>query len=261
MNKKKLAAQLYTVRDFTKSAEGLAESLRKIAAIGYSAVQVSGIGKIPHDLVKKMADDNGLTICNTHVGFAGLQNDLDAIIEQHRLWECRHVAVGSMPKEYRSMGEDGYYRFSAEANIVGEKLHAAGMTFSYHNHSLEMARYGNQTGLDIIFNETDPRFLQAEIDTYWIQHGGGDPVAWIKRMHNRQPVIHLKDMVIADGENLVGEQLMAEVGYGNMDWEAILAACEETNVEWYAVELDNSQRDPFDSLAMSYQFLNKMGLK
>ena len=74
-----LAAQLYTVRDFTKTASDLAETLRKVANIGYTAVQVSAIGPIPHGEVKQMVDDLGLTICNTHIGYDALWGDLDPV--------------------------------------------------------------------------------------------------------------------------------------------------------------------------------------
>ena len=64
-----LAAQLYTIRAFTQTAEGFADSMKKVSAIGYTAVQVSAIGPIPHDVVKSIVDDHGLTICNTHIGY------------------------------------------------------------------------------------------------------------------------------------------------------------------------------------------------
>jgi len=92
------------------------------------------------------------------------------------------------------------------------------------------------------------------LDTYWIQHGGGDPVAWIRKMTGRMPVVHLKDMVIINGE-----QAMVEVGEGNFDWSAILHTCKEAKVEWYAVEQDVCQRDPFESLKISYENLKAMG--
>jgi len=203
-----------------------------------------------------MTDDLGLTICNTHIGYDLLWNDLDAVIEQHNLWECKHVAIGSMPGPYREAGEEGTRRFAAEASKVGEKLHAAGLTFSYHNHSFELARYNGRSGLEILYSESDPRYLQAEIDTYWIQHGGGDPTDWIRQMDQRMPVVHLKDMVISPPR----EQQMAEVGEGNLNWPAILQACRDSGVEWYAVEQDICQRDPFESLKISYDNLRDMGL-
>lgn len=250
-----LAAQLYTIREFTQTAADFAASMAKIRAIGYPAVQVSAIGPIPHADVWQIVSDNGLTICNTHVSFDKLQQDIDAVIDQHKLWQTAHVAIGSMPAAYRDSGEDGYKRFAADANVIGAKLHDAGLTFSYHNHSFEFARFGDRTGLDIIYDESDPRYVQAEIDTYWVQHGGGDPAVWVRKMTNRMPVIHLKDMVVVDNQ-----PAMAEVGEGNMNFAAILAACADAGVEWYAVEQDICRRDPFDSLKISYDNLRAMGV-
>jgi sugar phosphate isomerase/epimerase len=252
-----IAAQLYTVRQFAQTHEGLRDSLQKIRAIGYTAVQVSGIGPIPDADVKQLMDDFGLTICNTHVRPSeALWNNLDAVIAQHKLWNCQHVAIGSMPQAFRAEGEAGFRRFAREASQIGEKLAAAGLTFSYHNHSFELVRFGKLTGLDILYGESDPRYLQAEIDTYWIQHGGSDPAAWIRRVAGRMPVVHLKDMVI-----LSDVQVMAEIGEGNLNWPAILQACREAKVEWYAVEQDVCQRDPFESLKISYDNLRAMGLE
>jgi len=260
MAQEKLAAQLYTVREFTQNAKDLAESLKKIQAIGYPAVQTSAISAdIPDADIKAMADDCGLIICNTHVRPSeALWNDIDAVIKQHQIWDCKHAAIGSMPKEFREEGEDGFKRFAAEGSKIGEQLAAAGMTFSYHNHSFELVKYGNRTGLDIIYDDSDPRYLQAEIDTYWIQHGGADPAAWIARMKNRMPAVHLKDMAVVPGEGARGEQIMAEIGEGNHNWAAILQACRDIGVEWYVVEQDTCQRDPFESLKISYDNLQTL---
>ena len=263
-----IAAQLYTIRDFTQTRDDFAASMAKVRAIGYEAMQVSAIGEIPDAEVKRIADDNGLIICNTHSSVDQLQRDPDAVIEQHRLWGARHVAIGGMPLEYRE-SEDGFRRFAEIANDIGERLYAAGMTFSYHNHSFEFVRFGERCGLELIFDETDPRYVQAEIDTYWVQHGGADPVFWIERMQDRMPVVHLKDMVMIPPASksppmkrgdLRPQQAMAEVGEGNMNFAGILAACQRIGVEWYAVEQDICQRDPFESLAISYRNLREMGL-
>ncbi|MEM7133230.1 MAG: sugar phosphate isomerase/epimerase [Chloroflexota bacterium] len=257
MTTSNVAAQLYTVRDFTKTSADFAASMKKVSDIGYRAVQVSAIGPIPHEEVKEVADDLGLTICITHIPYDRLWNETDSVIAQHKLWECDNVAIGSLPPSYREEGASGYQRFAEEASDVGEKLFNAGLTFSYHNHSFEFERYphgnGTRTALEIIYDESDPRYLQAEIDTYWIQHGGGDVVQWITRMTNRMPVIHVKDMVMQGRE-----QLMAEVGEGNLNWPSILNACKEANVGWLAVEQDICQRDPFESLAISFKNLEKM---
>jgi sugar phosphate isomerase/epimerase len=87
-------------------------------------------------------------------------------------------------------------------------------------------------------------------------------VAWIQKVKQRMPVVHLKDMVIAEPPHpRMGSQWMAEVGEGNLNWPAILSACAESGIEWYAVEQDICQRDPFESLAISYRNLVRMGLR
>ena len=260
MQETQIAAQLFTIRDFTKTLDDFAASMAKIRQIGYRAVQVSQIGDIADADVKRICDENGLTICNTHVSVDDLLNQPEAVIEQHALWETRHVAIGGMPEENRD-SEAGFLQFAETANVIGERLHRAGLTFSYHNPSFEFLRFGAKSGLELFFDATDARYVQAELDTYWIQHGGADPVLWIDKMQGRMPVVHLKDMVMLpadDGGRPV--QAMAEVGEGNLNFAGILAACQRIGVEWYAVEQDICQRDPFESLAISYRNLRAMGL-
>ncbi|MAZ53988.1 MAG: xylose isomerase [Trueperaceae bacterium] len=257
MPNKVLAAQLFTVRDYTQTPKDIAETLRKIAAIGYKSVQISQFGAIdPHE-VKSLLDEHGLSCGATHISYERLKDDLQAVIAEHQLWGCRHVAIGSMPSAFRESGVDGVRNFATEANEIGFRLNQAGLTFSYHNHSFEFLRVNGRSLFEMLFEELDPRYVFSELDTYWIQHGGGDPAAWIKALSSRIPVIHLKDMVIHQN----GQQIMAEVGEGNLNWPAILDACRSSGTEIYAVEQDICQRDPFESLAISYRNLQAMGLK
>lgn len=255
MSRPVLGAQLYTVRQFTKTASDLAKTLRKIADIGYKAIQISGIGPIDPREVAEIVRDAGLIVAATHVPWNRLLNDLDGVIEEHKLYGCRHVAIGGLPKEYYSV--DGLKRFLDELASIAERLAREGMDFSYHNHNHELAKYGRKTWLEMLIEESDPDQLKLEIDTYWIQAGGGDPAAWIRKCAGRIPLLHLKDMIVTPDR----QQRFAEVGEGNLNWPAILQAARESGVEWYLVEQDNCyERDPFESLAISYRNLREMGL-
>lgn len=75
MQRSTIAAQMYTLRDFTKTAEDLRAAFQKLKVMGYQAVQISGIGPIDPQLVKQYADEAGLTICATHVPWNRLVND------------------------------------------------------------------------------------------------------------------------------------------------------------------------------------------
>jgi sugar phosphate isomerase/epimerase len=249
-----LAAQLYTLRDFLKTPEDIARTLPKVAALGYRAVQLSALGPIGTGELKKILDGEGLAVCATHAGFEQLRDDLDAVVEEHEALGCRYVAIGGLPNEYRN--REGYHRFAKEASEVARKMKKRGLVFGYHNHSFELEKFDGRTGLAILYSESDPEVFTAEIDTYWIQHGGGDPAWWIRRVAGRSPLVHLKDMAMRGST-----QLMAEVGEGNLNWPAILQACKEAGVEWYIVEQDHVyNRDPFEALGISLRNLNAMGL-
>ena len=72
------------------------------------------------------------------------------------------------------------------------------------------------------------------------------------------PLLHVKDMAISPER----EQRFAEVGEGNLNWPAILEAAEQADVEFCLVEQDRCyERDPFESLAISYRNLRAMGVR
>lgn len=251
-----LAAQLYTCRAFTQTLDGVADTLRKIKDIGYRAVQISGFGPVDPRGVAKLVKDLGLTVCATHMGWEQFQKDLDGVIETHKLWNCRHTAIGGI-FDAAYFSADGVKRFLDELAPLAAKLTAEGMDFSYHNHSHELVKYNGKTWLEMLYEQGDPKMLKAEIDTYWITHGGGDPADWVRRCAGREPLLHLKDMAIS----ATREQRFAEVGEGNLNWPAILKEARAGGVEWYIVEQDECYgRDPFESLAISYQNLQSMGL-
>ena len=253
MARSALAAQLYTVRESTKTPADIAKTFKKVHAIGYEAVQTSALGPIEPEELKKIADGEGVQICATHVGYDRMRDDTQAVIDEHHLWGCKYPAIGGLPKEYRT-GE-GFATFARDASVVARKLHDAGLTFAYHNHSFELEKFGDRVGLDILYQDSDPEVFTSEIDTYWIQHGGGDPAAWIRKLKGRAFIVHFKDMAVKDGQ-----VIMAEVGEGNLNWPAIIDACKEAGTEWYLVEQDTCQGDPFESLAISFNNLRAMGL-
>ncbi|HEY3322138.1 MAG TPA: sugar phosphate isomerase/epimerase [Planctomycetota bacterium] len=260
MAKTQLAAQLYTLRDFTKTPADIAETLKKVRKIGYQAVQLSALGPIDPKELRKLCDDNGLTVCATHKSFEEMRDKTEALLAEHKILGCEYTAVGSMPQQYRS--PDGWKKFAKDASAVAKKLKKGGLTWGYHNHSFELEKFGDRTGLEILYAESDPKYFTAEIDTYWITHGGGDPAQWVRDLKGRIPLLHLKDMCV---KTKPGEwhpqQLMAEIGEGNLNWEKILKAAKKSGVRWYIVEQDTCQRDPFESLAISYKNCRKLGLK
>jgi sugar phosphate isomerase/epimerase len=248
-----IAAQMYNLRDFTKTPKDIASTLARVKKMGYDAVQLSALGKIDSKELAKILQTEGLTCCATHVAPERLRDEPNAVLDDHKLWGCKFTAIGGFfPKDPTAKD---WPDFAQSFNATAKKYQGSPLRIGYHNHSHELARYDNKTALQTLVDLLS-KDVWFEIDTYWIQHGGADPAAWIDKVAGRIPCVHLKDMAITPNR----EQQMAEVGEGNLNWPAILAACKRAKVEWFIIEQDICQRDPFESLSISLKNLKQMGI-
>jgi len=254
VSQSKLAIQVFTVREFTQTPQGMAESLRKLREIGYTAVE-TGVGSVEQAKeFAEIAEGEGLTVCGSHPGILRFKDEVESVIEETKILKCTEVISPYVPNDYWSA--EGYAEFARILTEAGRRLAEEGLTLSHHNHSIEFQSFDGRTGMDILYAESDPACVFAEIDTYWVQYGGADPADWIRRLAGRQHLVHLKDMAIQERD-----PVFAPVGEGNLNWPAILDACRQADVQWYVVEQDVCLRDPFDCAASSYRFLREMGIE
>lgn len=248
-----IAAQLYTLRDFLKTPADIADTLAKVRKIGYQAVQLSGLGKIDPRELSRILQGEGLTVAATHISLDEMKDQMQKVIDEHRLWNCSHTAIGGFFRQ--SFTRQDWVDFIRTFNAVAKQYAGSGLAIGYHNHSHELMRFDGTTPLQMLLDGFSPD-IWFEIDTYWIAHGGGDPIQWINNVSGKIPSVHLKDMVIGPDR----QQQMAEVGEGNLNWPGILSACKAAGVRWYIIEQDICQRNPFESLEISLKNVRRMGL-
>ena len=251
-----LGVQMYTLRKYTQTIDDLRMALQRISQIGYRSIQVSAFGDIDPQMVADLCAANGLRIGGTHVAWDRFRFDLDNVIAEHKLWNCRHAAVGAIPpKTYLSMA--GLDQFIDEVTPIARQLGEHGIDFSYHNHAHEFLHFDGKPWLAHLYDTAPDDLLKAELDTHWIVAGGGDPAAWIEKCGHRMPLLHLKDFTV----NSDIHRIFAPIGKGNMNWPAILEAAAKHPVEYYFVEQDNCYgEDEFTCLAQSFETLQGYGL-
>jgi len=245
--------QMYTLRDYCKTSSDTAKTLKKVSGIGYKVIQVSGMAE-PKDMkeVKKILDDNGLYACSTHTGYQSIIEETDKVIEEHRMLGCEAIICPGLPGELHN--KEGYVRAGEEFSKIMGKINKSNLVLGYHNHGIELQRYEGKTGLDILMENCEG--LHAEIDTYWIQFGGGDPAAWIRRFSGRCNQLHFKDMGMTGHK-----QVMPPIGEGNLDWEAIVKASKRAGVKYCLVEMDEPAVDAFLSLERSLENMKSWGIE
>lgn len=253
MKKNQIAAQLYTLREFTKTPADVAVTLRKVRQIGYRAVQVSGMGPIAEEELVRLLDGEGLTCCATHEDPVRILSEPEKIVERLRKLKCRFTAY-PIPRNVDCVSRQSVFDLADKLNAAGRCLRQAGQMLTYHNHALELQRFDGKTTLEWIYEKTDADNVQGEIDTYWIQNGGHDPAAWCRRLNGRLPLIHLKDYIPRGNT-----PAFAPVGHGNLDMPGIIRAAEASGCQWFIVEQDDCYgEDPFEALAKSYRYLETL---
>ncbi len=244
MRQDQISLQLYTVREHT--ASDMPATLRRLAEIGYTAVEFAGYGGLSLREVRAILDDLGLRASGAHVPLNYWETDPGAVIADMHALDCAHAVVPIIPPERRD--EEAVARLAESFNRWGELCRSEGVTFSYHNHAFEFAPSGDTTMWDVLIRETAPDLVHLELDLYWVRYGGVDPETVLRELGDRISLVHLKDM--ADDE----QRSDLPVGEGTMPWKGLLQAADEAGVEWYIAEQDNP-RDAFEDVQSSLRHL------
>lgn len=249
MKKFPVAVQPYTVRE--QLAQDYTGTLERIAGIGYRGIE---LGRPPEGMSiseqKALLNRIGLQVIGTHTGFDSFDFDPDDIADYlDEVNGGRYAAIS-----LRFDSKEDVVAKAAKLNTIGEQFRNRNVQFLYHNHDWEFQQFEGEYALDILLRETDPELVKLELDTYWVKRGGADPVAYLSKLQNRCPHLHIKDM--ENGE----EAFFAEIGEGILDFRAIAQTAEQVGTQWLVVEQDQSRRNPLESLEISYRNLKAMDL-
>lgn len=252
----KLGVQLFTIRDYMKTAEDIRASFKKLKEIGIDQAQTAGCA-ISYEEFGKIAEEEGIEIVGTHDNFEMMRDDFEQSYKNHEALGTKIMGIGGFFKHELS----DYESFIKEANVVADKIGEKGGKFTYHNHSHEFCRYENgKTVMDMLVEGLNKNASFC-LDTYWVQHGGGDVREWIEKLAGRIDILHLKDMgrLLEASKDGAGYQFITEIGNGNLYWKGILDAAEKAGVKYYVIEQDANwiNNDPFESLKASVAYLKQ----
>ena len=265
-----IAIQLYSVRD--DMAADFEGTLKKVKALGYDAVEFAGLyGKSAAE-VKKLCEEIGLVPLSAHVPFIDMMNDL-SLLDVYAEIGCKFIVIPYLTEEYRP-GNEKFAEVIEGAKVLGKKANELGMKLCYHNHDFEFVKVDGEYALDILYKEVSADLLQTELDTCWVNVGGEDPADYLRKYAGRAEILHLKDFVGSKSENMYaligidedekketgGKFEFRPVGSGVQNFPAILAAAEESGVEWVVVEQDMPSMDktPMECAEMSINYLKSL---
>jgi sugar phosphate isomerase/epimerase len=279
----KIGVQAMMLKD-SFAEVGAFETLRKVSAIGYNAVEISQIPMTPENVAEldRSRTELGMDIAalsvatETPKGRPGdsLAEHFDKIVDDAKRLDSKLLRIGMLPfPAMKSIG--AVVDFAKQANEYAERLQEQGLGLYYHNHHIEFAKFDGKYMLDIIA-ENSPA-MGMEIDVHWVQRGGLDPVRTLEKYAGRTAMVHLKDYRIGELPEASFEMLdsgdimgfmaefknvvqFAEVGEGNLDFASIIPAAQAAGAEYMLVEQDELYgRTVWDALQTSYDNLVALG--
>lgn len=234
-----IALQLYTVRDET--AQDFPQTLRYIAAMGYTAVEFAGYGNLPSKDMAALLADIGLYAASTHVRLDALEQDIEYQLNYCLDIGCTNLILPWLPPEQRT--PEAFQRLAPRLNEFGRRCSERGITFGYHNHNFEFEQYNDSYLLDLLLASTDPTLVSLEFDVYWAAYAEVDPIAYLRRHKGRIPIVHLKDMA--------PDSSFTEIGDGTLNMGAIYLAAKDNGTRWFVVENDKPRIPSLESARRS----------
>ncbi|MCA0970493.1 sugar phosphate isomerase/epimerase [Halobacillus litoralis] len=248
MFKAPVAVQMFTLRN--ESKEDFKGTLQRVSEIGFEGVEFAGYGGMDAQQLRETIDSLGLKAASSHIPLDSIENELDQVIHDQQILGSKHIVCPFLPVERRSKEE--YYKLVDVLNHAGRKCQEEGISLSYHNHDFELTDLiDGRKPLEILLQETNPDWVKAEFDIYWLTKAGESPEEWLNQYRGRTPLVHLKDMTTDE------EKFFAELGTGGVQLDQVLSLGEQNAVEWWIVEQDQSRKTPFESIQQSFEYLKR----
>lgn len=247
---KRIALQMYSLRQYTK--KDLLGALRDTAGIGVKGIEFAGYFGHSAKELKKALSDLGLAPAGSHVLWDMLDEetgDINEVIDFSAELGEPYIICPALPGDMAD-SRSAWLKTAEKFNRAGEKVARAGMKFAYHNHSFEFEEFDGESGLSILFDNVDPKYVRMQLDTGWCDVTGRARSLDIMRKHARHlELLHIKEIAA------IGDPSPRVIGEGAMDFKSICALGKELGVQWYTIEHEGDEPDALGIIARGVKYL------
>ncbi len=246
----RIGIQLYTVR--SAMLRDMAGTFQRLAQIGYREVEFAGyFGRTPAQ-IRGDLQQAGLVAVSTHGDLDLVRNGWSTALDTASELGLRYITINWLPAETRRTLDD-WRRIADDFSSAGERARARGLRLAYHNYDVSLQPIEGKVPLELLIERVSAENLEFQMDVYWLVHGGGDPLAWIRRHPSRFTMLHMKDSAGPPAH------VQTDVGAGVIDFRSILAldASQRGAIQHVFVEHDEPA-DPFAFAKNSFDYLSKL---
>ncbi|WP_034489794.1 sugar phosphate isomerase/epimerase family protein [Butyrivibrio fibrisolvens] len=212
---------------------------------------------------KKLISESGLKVISLHSNLNSIEENPEAVAKEALSFGTNTVVITGMYRfDYGNFAE--VKKLAERLNMAGKALLPYGVKLLYHNHNVELQKVSeDKTAYDLIVENTDPQYVNFELDTYWMADGGADVTALVNKLSDRMVMWHINDRGCRKKGPFITPILKedaAELGTGNMPLDAILETVKaNTGVEAIVLETHKNwiDNDPIKSLTVSAEWFRK----
>ena len=229
--------QLYSLREQFK--KDVPETLDEVKQFGLKYAELAGTYNLTPEQFKGELAKRGIEPVGGHFSYDKYRDDVQGIIREAKALGLKYAGCAWIPHE-GDFNEKTCREAIGIFNRAGEALAKEGIKFFYHTHGYEFQPHGSGTLFDLLVEETNPKFVNFEMDIFWIVHPGQDPVKLLKKYPKRWALMHLKDMRKGTPTGLLtgSSPVTNDVafGQGQIDLPAVLDAAKKVGVNYYFIE-------------------------
>lgn len=257
VSKAQTGLQLYSLRNqFAKDVPG---TLAEIKGWGLKNVELAGTYNLTAAQFKSQLDTCGLIPISGHYSYEQYRTNLDYIISDAKIFGLQYVGCAWIP--HNGPFDEKTCREAIEVfNHAGEVLAQHGLKFFSHTHGYEFQPFQQGTLFDLLMTETNPKYVNFEMDIFWVAHAGQDPVKLLEKYGQRWQLMHLKGMKDSTPTGLLtgGSDVSNDVpvGHGKIPFPPLFRAAAKAGVKWYFIEDESPISE--QQIPVSLQYLDTL---
>jgi sugar phosphate isomerase/epimerase len=258
ITKSPVGVQLYSFREQLK--QNVNDNLKKVREMGITSVEAAGFYDLSASEFKKLTDANGLKVEGVSAEFTELEDPtkLKKIIADAKATGADYIVCFWIPHVEGDFTLAETERAIKVFNSAGKTISANKLMLLYHPHGYELRPYKDRYMLDLLFERTDPRYFNFEIDINWIYHAGHNPVTWMKAYPTRFKAMHIKDRIKGTACNQYGRMDVEKnvaIGTGEVNIDDCVKMGRKIGIKYFFIE-DESSRS-FEQTPLSIQYLRR----
>ncbi|MEJ7647124.1 MAG: sugar phosphate isomerase/epimerase [Chryseolinea sp.] len=252
-----IGLELYSLREQIKIDAPAA--MAKVKQMGFRQVELSGTYGLDFPVLIKLLGENDLNVVSFGADFEKLRDFPQAVADEARSYGAKFVVCFWIPHDGESFTSGDVENAAEVFNKAGRIIASNGMLLCYHPHGYEFAAYEDGTIFDYFVKKLDTRYVQFEMDVFWIKQAGQDPITLLKKYPSRWVLMHLKDRkpgTTNSSNGIADDSSNVVLGSGDVGIAEVMNQARQLGIQHFFIEDESSNSE--DQIPKSLYFLKSL---